>query len=1021
MKTSYRDRSLSRRTRRLYRAFPAAFFFLVCIHVTVAQVSLRHEVLTTWTTEQGLPQDFVSAIAQTPDGLIWVGTYGGLARFDGMHFKTFATDAPSALRGYITGLVVGRDGQLWVGTAAGLFVYRERIFVPVFAEGAPGQAIDVMQLAGRGDGSVWIRTKSELLHGLGAKAVSVVSSVTAVDVLDMAAEDGDKLWVAEKNRVVLEQGKNAVGVFELPGVKLVYRAPEGRLFAGDGHRLFLLQGKRFVLQPKSGPSEFVGLLMDRKGALWMASGGLEGISRSAEGKLETLDKNAGLMSNDARVLFESRDGDIWIGTIAGLQRLHVGVFTSFTAKDGLAAGRNQYDAVFEDRQGAIWAGTLQEGITELVGDRWTVFGKHEGVRAGQVRGFAEGSEKPVFAMSDYGLFSWSGGTFRKVDGIPEGYVTVPLRAHDGGLWFSITRKGVFRMKDDKVTGFDSADGMASGNVWSLAESFDGDLWAGGTTGLSRWHNGRWARVDLPLRSVMGIATEPDGGLLLGTNAGLVFHKPGVDWKLTQADGLPSDSVFALAKDGLGDLWLATAGGICRIPHRQLEALMNGATKHVTPEVFTQEDGLISRSVLPIGQVTALRAHDGRIWFATTYGPTVAVPVETEEDVPRALLDDVVIDDRRVASDRAIVPNGRHRLAFDYTAPVFAGAEQIRFRYRLNDWDAGWIEAGTSRQASYVGLPPGDYTFEVQALGRTGLAGPVSRALALRVEPYFWQTRWFLFIAIVAVIAFVVEVTRRRTRIKVEAQSLRFQERATERERIALQIHDTFIQDLIGTALQLELVGLQLEEDPDVARGSLKELGVRLRGIIARSRDIISNLHSMAAPEEGLLELLQHVESEFRLSDAPHFAVISEGDEVDLAPYVRDEVYRICREAVANAFRHARAQEVVVAVRFARDMLVIRIGDDGVGMNEEMQSKGRAGHFGLSGMRAHALRIGAKLCVSSEQGLGTTVTLKLVLRMTPIARMKSIRTLLQNRLRAYTDAGDRMRSVAAIEEARRRSE
>lgn len=1002
---------------------------LLCADVGLAQsaapVPLRHEVLSTWTTEQGLPQDFVTAIAQTPDGFLWVGTYGGLARFDGLNFRTFAFDAPSALRGYITSLVVDREGRLWVGTPAGLFIYRGRSFVPVFETSAPGQPIDVLQLVVRNDRGVWVRTKTALLHAVDERATADFLGVAGGDVTDLCAGDGDLLWVLAHDRVIVQRGRTIVGDYPLVAGKMLYRAPDGRIFAGDGHHLFLFSGNGFVQQAKSGVSEFVGLLLDRSGQLWMASGGLEGISRLAGGRIEKLDKSAGLMSNDVRQLLQDRDGDIWIGTIAGLQRLHVGTFTSFSEQDGLAPGRNQFDAIFEDARGEIWAGTLQEGIAGLRGDRWTVFGKGQGVRAGQVRGFADDAEMPVFAMSDYGLFAWSGNRYRKLPGIPEGYVTTPLRTSDGSLWFSVTRKGVFRLKDGKLTSFGPAEGMTATSVWSLAASADGDVWAGGTSGLFRWHGGRWTHVELPVRSVFGILVQPDGSLILGTNAGLVFHgdgaRHGIDWTLTQLDGLPSDSVFALADGQDGDLWLATAGGICRVPHGQMQALISGVAKRVSPEIYTQADGLISRSVLPIGKVTVFRAHDGRLWFATTYGPSVASPVAKKEDPPSALLDEMSIDDRRVASDKVTVPRGRHRLAFNFTAPEFVAPEQIRFRYRLNGWDTNWVNADTSRQASYVGLPPGDYWFEVQALGRTGTAGPISPAISLRLEPFFWQTRWFLFVMIAICVGFVIEVTRRRTRARVEAQSLRFQERATERERIASQIHDTFIQDLIGTALQLELVGLQLEEDPDVARRSLRNLGARLRGIIARSRDIISNLHSMAAPEEGLVGLLKHTESEFRLSELPSFDVICETDELEVPPFVRDEVYRICREAVANAFRHALARSVVVWVSFEEDRLEIRITDDGTGMTDEMQLNGRPGHFGLSGMRAHARRIGAELKVESECGKGTTVMLRLDLRQGAAGRIKSVGRMFRRRIRAYTVTGERFTDEAGTGNGRRRSE
>jgi signal transduction histidine kinase len=236
--------------------------------------------------------------------------------------------------------------------------------------------------------------------------------------------------------------------------------------------------------------------------------------------------------------------------------------------------------------------------------------------------------------------------------------------------------------------------------------------------------------------------------------------------------------------------------------------------------------------------------------------------------------------------------------------------------------------------------------------------------------------------------------------------MRFQERASERERIASQIHDTFIQDLIGTALQLELVGLQLEEDPNLAQRALSELETRLRGVIARTRDMLSNLHSMAGPEQGLSELLLHVDSEFRLSDMPRYELVSAGMAFALPASLRDEVYWICREALANAFRHASATKVVVTLTFGQERLGIVIADDGVGMSKEMQANGRAGHFGLSGMRAHARRLGVQLAVASEPGQGTEVSLELDLRKTPLERLRQAARSMREGVRAYTGSGKR---------------
>jgi signal transduction histidine kinase len=304
---------------------------------------------------------------------------------------------------------------------------------------------------------------------------------------------------------------------------------------------------------------------------------------------------------------------------------------------------------------------------------------------------------------------------------------------------------------------------------------------------------------------------------------------------------------------------------------------------------------------------------------------------------------------------------------------------MHFRYRLFGWDRDWTDAGTSREVSYTGLPPGSYTFEVLATNRQGGSSAEPAQIHVQLLPFFWQTRWFLILVICVVVAAIVEVTRRYTRQRAEKLSLRFHERVAERERIAYEIHDTVIQDMIGATLQLEMIGFQVADQPEASEQSLSALAARMRETIGRSRNMVSNLHSTAVPQYSLVEVLRHAEAEFRLGQLPAFELASVGEPRDVHPLIRDEVYRICREALANTFRHSNAEYVTVTVRFLPDVLEVEISDDGQGMTAELLQHGRVGHFGLRGMQAHAQRIGGTLSIESKPGVGTNVILRVKTR------------------------------------------
>lgn len=1014
--------------------------------------SLRRDVLTTWTTDQGLPQNFIRAITQTSDGFLWIGTLNGLVRFDGLHFRAFGGEVP-ALRGNVGGLEPDAGDGLWIAVGSGLFHYAEGSLKRVPIEPAGGSAgVSVSGSAGgaRSDGKtayrveVVGRARSGQMWVYGDGRLYLTGGVDGHESLrarafpaaahglrDLAETTDGTLWIADGDAVFARRdaeagvsGGETVVRYPLAGVRMLYADDFGHLLAGDGHRLFRFDGKGFALVPEPGLGNFVSVFVDHERHLWMASGGLHGISRATlpflaakagkagenEKRVESLTAAEGLASNDARLVFEDRSHDIWIGTISGLQRLHRGLFTSFTPGDEVAGGErraalSQVDSVFEQKDGSLWIGTLEGGVTRFKDGKWRGYGSANGLKPGQVRGFAENGALPAVAISDYGIFADNQGKFAKLAGIPGGYIITPVTAADGSLWFGVQRKGLFRLQGgnlqgEKLVRYGAAEGLPEGEAIGVI-SLDptGQVWVAAGPKLLRWNGSRFETVISKLDLVLSVAwpQKSDGGvnlpLAIGTRSGLFFpsEKPGAEGRmLGEKDGLPGEMVLDVNEDAGGNLWIATTRAIARLAREQWMGFAAGKLDHVQPEIYTRADGLGSNTVLPLPQVSALRTRDGRMVFATALGFSVLNPEldpeldpsHNPEPAARVVIDSVTVDDREQAlhgGSLLTVPPGQHRITFRYTTPPVPAPEQVRFRYRLSGWDSRWIEAADAREVSYTALPPGSYTFEVSAVTRSNRSTAAAATLKLELKPYFWQTRWFLTLAVLALAALLIEITRRRTRAGAERLSLQFQERAAERERIAYQIHDTVIQDMIGAALQMETVSFQIEREPAKASSNLNVLAQRLRETIARSRNMVWSLHSTAVVQYSLMEVLEHAEAEFRLSERPRFELTSQGEPRDVHPLVRDEVYRICREALANAFRHSNAEMVRVELRFLAEVLEVEIRDNGEGIDEETRLHGKPGHFGLPGMQAHAQRIGAQIEIFSTPGAGTRILLRVKTR------------------------------------------
>ncbi|MBB5316046.1 sensor histidine kinase [Tunturibacter empetritectus] len=881
----------------------------------------------------------------------------------------------------VTGLVPGEDGSLWIGTSAGLTHYEHGRFVAI-ANQAGLKRFPVDDLVPDHEGGLWVANHSRLFK---ANNHAFTPCLLPVDGhaggLKAIAEATDRtLWVAGNQGVfALRGGKVSRHYGDAEGlpaanISFVDADARGNVYAGDGHRLFRLEGERFRIVQAPGLGNFVSLLTDHAGALWMASGGLHGISRNVEGTVDSFRMEQGLASNDARILFEDRSGDMWIGTIAGLQRLHNGRFTTYTVADGLPQGQNQYDAVFEDKGYSIWVGSLEDGVGRVHDGRFERFSVREGLKRGQVRGFADSDEGIVVAISDYGLFRLNGKHFVPIAGIPHGYITSPISDTTGALWFGLNGNGVFRLAHGSLRHFTTAEGLPGTRVSSLLLDEQGAVLVATNEGVAQFRGDRFVTIaDIPVISIG--RDDQRGGLWFGTGDGLVFWKSGHMRRITQAQGLPGNLVLAATTDDADNLWITTANAIAQVDRKQLDAVLTGAENTLWPKRFTQADGLGSRDVLPIGQVDIVRAHDGRIWLATANGLSVAETKTAPAPVAQVFVESIAIDEvLQQTADRIVVPPGRHRLTIIFTSPDLHSPEQLRFRYRLNGWDKDWLDAASVREITYTGLPPGDYQLRVVAANEDGVWSDREASVGVHIRPFFYQTKLFMILACLTLLASVIEITRRRTRYVAEQQRLRFQERAAERERIGYQIHDTIIQDLVGTALQLELIGMQIPENSEKTAYLLADLTARMREMVGKSRNMVSSLHSMATPQYHLLEVLREAAAEFRLGELPVLRLETRGKQPIIKPLVRDEVYRICREALANAFRHSNATRIDVCAAYTDEGIEISISDDGSGMDEETLRIGRSGHFGLSGMQAHAQRIGATVLIDSELNLGTTVRL-----------------------------------------------
>lgn len=964
--------------------------------------NLQQYVLRTWTTEQGLPQNTIHAMLQTRDGFLWIGTRGGLARFDGASFLLYRPGAPNSIPGEsITGLAEDRDGSLWISSDGGLSRYRNGSFHNFSnRDGLPEDSI--WRITKDNAGGVWAVTRrGQLFHFDGKTVLRYESPFTGrpQDVNALAEDTQGTLWIATFHGLfALDPGgsfKQFTHKNGLAGDRVYALAlnRQGQLWAAGDGGLTHVSSDRFthIAIPELATATL--LAFDPTGSedstIWTGSTG-QGLFRLNPRGVQRLRATQGLISDETYLLYCSRDGSLWLGALNGLNQLSDGAVTSFSTSEGVprsTIGMQRAQGLNDE----LWFGHGRF-MTHVHDGMLVPLGLAHVTAPGDVR------EQKAAKVSSHGLEAIpirirstdSGSRGLVLTGkhgesvLTDGVVTRPLPriswasvgsmliAHDSTIWTAGSEIGVVGYPvHGPPHAYTVADGLDNNNVLALAEDAAGNIWVGTLSGLNRIHRGVVTRV-LSFTNVTSIDPSPDGSLWVSSDSGLIYVPATLApiRVFTQRDGLPTSLIEGIAQDTEDHLWLGTEQGIVRVDKADLLAPEHRPQRAAV--VFGVSDGLRNAQSL-INSV--FRSRRGDIWFLTLDELGMIDPRRIQETPLAPIVIDLVKIDGQDATGAPItslmVPAGRHRFTIRYTLPEFQIPGRIHFRYRLEGWDKNWIETGTLREVTYNGIPPGHYTFRVDHSDGYGTWSSRDRSVDIRVAPYFYQTGWFLTLVALLILSFIWQLHR----FRVAQVSAGMDARMQERTRIARELHDTLLQGMIGASMQMYAASQQ-NSAPDSIAAILNHASQRLREIAEQSRQAVEDLRSSSPStnslEEGLSRLLlsadlpNHVE--------PH--VHSVGSRVTLRPFVQIEIERITREAIANALLHSGASSIRLEIIYQSTTLSVKILDDGRGIDLGPQGYERHGHWGITGMTERARSIGGRLLFHRNEPRGTVVEISL---------------------------------------------
>lgn len=991
----------------------------------------RPYTVTSWSTKDGLPADRVRHLCQDGQGFMWIATFNGVSRFDGVRFRNHdVSNTPELANNLVNALHEDRAGNMWLGHDTGeITVWRDGRFrkLELDAEWL-GSPID--QFGETADGTVWARNRlSWLLPISGLRPGSVHKEIGGQRISDIASGDSGRVWLtgdegffslnsaaaseltlpedllfpygndAPSSQIRPSGNTNLAIPMRWEGPAQVFRAREGGVWVADYEQV-----RRWAQGRWTGESVATKVRQRTWTNTWMelADGrlavstydeGLQFLQRS--GAVQQLDAAHGLPSDYITALVEDREGNLWLGAgDRGLCRLRPSSVEMLGPPGGW--GNWPVQTVIAARDGSVWAGTEGAGIYRLRDGTWKLLDREAGLTNLTVKTMLEDSAGKVWA----GLTNGDFGVFEEDRFLPKftdeavGPITAAFQSGNGDLWVGGLR-GVVRVAQGRHIVLQPDHGPFN-KVSGFAEATDGTVWIASVgNGLGRYRNGVFevlGKADgLPSEYLWSLYLGPNNTLLIGTDdRGLVTYRDGVFHQYDSTQGIPGNKVAQITVDEFGDLWLGTNGGIARIDPAALTQPMTEGLARISAQVYDASEGLLTRGLTGASQAGIGRTPDGLLWFATDRGlariDPKAAPATTP--LPPVIIETIRIDGIQVQATRSSQPvavtvaPGSRRLEIDYTGLSLTAPHRIRFRYKVEGADENWTAAETRRTAYLSYLRPGRYVFRVQSLSDEGFGGPEA-TLRLNVTPHFWQTLWLMAAAVALALALVAGAVYWVARLSYRRQIARIEQlQAIERDRTRIA-HD--IHDEIGSGLtQLSMLSHSAQAADSTRAetfGRLHEIEKTVTEMTTAIDEIVWAVNPRHDSMEGLVSYFSSVVQDFarRVGLQCHINVPFELERLEVTAECRHDLYLVLREALNNVAKHAAASEVRFSIERDAEGFVFRLEDNGRGLlGPELKPRpeGPDG-IGLESMRQRIAKFGGTLSWTNRMGGGAVVMFRIV--------------------------------------------